>query len=88
MEIESRAWWAWAILTNLMLWSLTGQRLAREAAMTIAVLQAIGFLVVHRSLRHFATQLRIAYTLWMAASLIPQLFIPYLILTVGTTARG
>ena len=31
--------------------------LAREAAMTLAVLQAIGFLLVHRSVMHFPTQL-------------------------------
>lgn len=87
MKIASLAWWIWAILASLMLWSLTGQILAREAAMTLAVLQAIGFLFAHRSVRYFPTQLRIAYVLWMAVSLVPPLFLMYWILAAGTTAR-
>jgi len=87
MKIGSLTWWIWAILGGLMLWGLTGQMLARDAAMTLAVLQAIGFLLIHGSLRHFPTQLRIAYALWMAAGLVPHLFVLYLILTAGTTVR-
>ena len=55
--------------------------------MALAVLQAIGYLLVYRSVRHFPTQLRIAYALWMAVSLAPPLFIMYWILAAGTTAR-
>ena len=88
MKIVSLAWWIWAILASLMLWGLTGQMLAREAAMALAVLQAIGYLLVYRSVRHFPTQLRIAYVLWMAAGLMPPLFIMYWILAAGTTARA
>ena len=87
MKITSLAWWIWAILAGLMLWSLTGQMLAREAAMALAVLQAIGYLLVYRSVKYFPTQLRIAYALWMAVSLAPPLFLMYWILAAGTTAR-
>ncbi len=87
MKIASLALWIWAILASLMLWGLTGQMLAREAAMALAFLQAIGFLFVHRSVRHFSTQLRIAYALWMVMSLVPPLFLMYWILSAGTTAR-
>ncbi len=87
MKIGSLAWWIWAILAGLMVWGLTGQMLAREAAMALAVLQAMGSLLAHRSLRHFPTQLRVAYALWMAVSLVPPLFVMYWILAAGTTAR-
>ena len=87
MKIKSIAWWIWAILAGLMLWGITGQILARQAAMALAVLQAIGYLLVYRSVRHFPTQLRMAYVLWMAAGLMPPLFIMYWILAVGTTVR-
>ena len=87
MKFASFAWWIWAILAGLMLWGLTGQMLAREAAMALAVLQAIGYLLVYRSVRHFPTQLRIAYALWMAAGSMPALSIMYWILAAGTTAR-
>lgn len=87
MKIGSLSWWIWAILAGLMLWGLTGQMLAREAALALAVLQAIGYLLVHRSLNHFPTQLRSAYFLWMAVSLVPSLAIMYWILAAGTTAR-
>ena len=87
MEIGSVTWWIWAILAGLMLWGLTGQMLPREAAMAIAVLQAFGYLLIHRSLRHFPTQLRVAYALWMAVSLVPPLSVMYWILAAGTTAR-
>ena len=87
MKIASLAWWIWAILASLMLWGLTGQMLAREAAMALAILQAVGFLLVHRSVKYFPAQLRIAYVLWMAVSLVPPLFLMYWILAAGTTAR-
>ncbi len=87
MKIGSLAWWIWAILAGLMVWGLGGQTLAREAAMALAILQAIGYLLAYRSLRHFPTQLRIAYALWMAVSLVPSLFVMYWILAAGTTAR-
>jgi hypothetical protein len=87
MKIASLAWWIWAVLAGLMLWGLAGQMLAREAAMALAFMQAIGFLFVHRSVRHFPTQLRVAYALWMAVSLVPPLFFMYWILAAGTTVR-
>ena len=87
MKIKSIAWWIWAILAGLMLWGITGQILARQAAMALAVLQAVGYLLVYRSVRHFPTQLRIAYALWMALSLVPPLYLMYWILAAGTTAR-
>jgi hypothetical protein len=87
MKFGSLQWWIWATLACLMLWGLTGQMLAREAAMAFAVLLAIGYLLVHRTPRHFPTQLRVAYALWMAVSLVPPLFIMYWILAAGTTAR-
>jgi hypothetical protein len=87
VKIVSLAWWIWATLAALMLWSLAGQMLAREAALAIAVLQAVGYLLVYRTVSHFPTQLRIAYALWVAVSLAPPLFLMYWILAAGTTAR-
>jgi hypothetical protein len=55
--------------------------------MMLALMQAIGFLFVYRSVKHFPTQLRIGYALWMAAGLVPHLFVLYVILTAGTTLR-
>jgi hypothetical protein len=88
MNFRSLAWWLWAILAALMVWALAGQPLARDAAMAIAVAQAVAYLFVHRSLRHFPTQLRTAYVLWMAAGLVPPLFVLYWVLAVGTAARA
>jgi len=87
MKFGSLAWWIWAILAGLMLLGLAGQMLARDAAMALAILQAIGYLAIYRSPRLFPTQLRIAYALWMAVSLVPPLFVMYWILAAGTTAR-
>jgi hypothetical protein len=87
LNIRSLAWWLWAILAGLLVWGLTGDPLAREAAIALALLQAAGSLSVHRNVTHFPTQLRIAYALWMAASFVQPLSIMYWILAVGTTAR-
>ena len=88
MKIQSVLQWNWAIFAGLMVWSLTGKTLARDLAVSLAVLQALGWLFVHRSMRHFPTQLRIVYALWIVAGLIPHLFALYLILTAGTMLRA
>ena len=88
MTIASVLKWNWAVLAGLMVWSLAGPALALDLALSLAILQALGWLLVYRSIRHFPTQLRIAYALWMAAGLVPHLFVLYLILTVGTAARA
>ena len=87
INIGSLTWWIWAMAAGLLVWGLTGQVLAREGAMALALLQAIGYLSVHRSVKHFPTQLRIAYAIWMAAGLVPPLFVIYWILAAGTSAR-
>lgn len=80
-------WWTWAVITVLLLWGLfTGALWARQAAMGVAAAQAAFYLLRHRSLRHFPTQLRVAYALWMAASFVPELFILYWIQSAGSTA--
>ncbi|HXD44373.1 MAG TPA: hypothetical protein VN655_04490 [Pseudolabrys sp.] len=88
MKIASLMKLNWAILAGLMLWSLTGQTLARDLAMSFAVLQALRSLLVYRDIMYFPTQLRIFYVVWMAAGLVPHLFALYLILTAGTAARA
>lgn len=87
MKIGSPAWLTWAIMAGLLMWGLTGQMLAREAAMALAAFQAIGFIFVYRSVRHFPTQLRVAVAIWLALGLAPMLFVMYWMLAVGTTAR-
>jgi hypothetical protein len=87
LNIGSLAWWMWAILAGLLVWGLTGEALARDAAMALAFLQAVGYLWAHRSASHFPTQLRIAYALWLAVSLMQPLFVMYWILAAGTAAR-
>jgi hypothetical protein len=87
VKIGSLAWWIWAILAGLMLLGLAGWIAARDAAMVLAILQVVSYLLVYRSPKPFPTQLRLAYVLWMAVSLVPPLFIMYWILAAGTTAR-
>jgi hypothetical protein len=87
LNIGSLASWLWVILAGLLGWGLTGEPLARDAAMALAFSQAVGYLSVHRSARHFPTQLRIAYALWLAVSLMSPLFVMYWILAAGTAAR-
>lgn len=53
-------------------------------AMTVAGVQALVWLVRHRSLSHFPTQVRVAYAAWMAASLVPALTPMFWIQTAGT----
>lgn len=87
IKYTQATWWTWAVITVLLLWGLfTGDMWARQAAMGIAAAQAAFYLLRHRSLRHFPTQLRVAYALWMAASFVPELFILYWIQSAGSTA--
>lgn len=79
-------WWVWFLLAGLLIWGLTSAPAARQAALVIAVLQAVTFIAHNHNLRHFPTQVRAAYALWMAASFVPELTFMYWIQTVGTTA--
>lgn len=76
-------WWVWFLIAALLIWGLTGAFWARQAALFIAVLQAVTFIA--NNCRHFPTQVRAAYALWMAASFVPELTFMYWIQTAGTT---
>lgn len=68
-------WWVWFLIAALLIWGLTGAFWARQAALFIAVLQAVTFIA--NNCRHFPTQVRAAYALWMAASFGPELTFMY-----------
>ena len=86
LKLASPAWWAWAALAALLLAGTTGCEASRLAAMPIAAGQAALYLVRHRSLTHFATQVRVAYAVWMLASFAPFLLPLFWIQTACTTA--
>ena len=87
VKYTEMTWWTWAVIAGLLLWALfTGDMIARQAAMAVALVQAGVYLVRHRNLRHFPTQVRVAYAVWMAASFVPELTFMYWIQTAGTTA--
>jgi hypothetical protein len=79
-------WWIWAVVAGCLLWGLTGELLARHLAMAISATFAVIYLSRHGNVRHFPTQVRVAYALWMAASFVPELTFMYWIQTAGTTA--
>lgn len=79
-------WWIWLLIAVLLLLGLTGEPAARQAALVVAVLQAVVYVSSNRSLRHFPTQVRVAYALWMVASFVPELTFMLWIQTAGTTA--
>jgi hypothetical protein len=86
LNLASPAWWTWAASAALLLAGAAGSDVSRLATMPIAAGQAALYLVRHRSLAHFATQVRVAYAIWMAASFAPFLLPLFWIQTAGTTA--
>jgi len=86
IKLKEVTWWIWLLIAALLIWGLTGEPAAREAAFVVAAVQAIVYLMRNRSLLHFPTQVRVAYVLWMAASFVPEATFMYWIQTAGTTA--
>jgi hypothetical protein len=86
IRLDRPTWWLWALLAALLIAGLLGYAAARYAAMAVAGLQAAAWLGRNRSLAHFPTQVRVAYAIWMAASLHPLLLPMLWIQAAGTTA--
>ena len=86
LKTDSPAWWTWAVLSVLLIGALGGLDGARGLALLVAAGQGLVYLVRHRRLSHFPTQVRLAYLLWMAASFVPGLAVLVWIQAAGTTA--
>ncbi len=86
IKLKEATWWTWLLIAGLLIAGLAGNPIMRQAAMALAVAQALVYLAAHRSVLHFPTQVRVAYALWMAASFVPELTFMYWIQTAGTTA--
>lgn len=82
----SPAWWAWLAIGSLLAAALAGNDGARAFALALATLQAFVYVMRHRSLSHFPTQVRVAYVLWMVVSFVPGMTPLFWIQAVGTTA--
>lgn len=85
LKITDAKWWIWASLAALLVAGFAGYDTARYAAMVIAACQAVAWLALHRSIRHFPTQVRTAYAVWMALSFMPLLAPMFWIQAAGTT---
>lgn len=86
IKYRETTWWVWLLIAVLLISGLVGVLAARQAALFFAVLQVVIYVALHRSLRHFPTQVRAAYVIWMAASFLPELTFMYWIQTLGTIA--
>ena len=85
LKFREPTWWIWAVLAELLIAGLAGHDTARLAAMAIAAGQALVWVVRHRSVVDFATQVRVAYAVWMAASLFPAFTPLFWVQAAGTT---
>ena len=85
-KTRSPAWWTWMALAVLLLAGLAEVDHARAAALVLATLQALLYVLRHRRLSHFPTQVRVAYLLWMVLSFVPGLVPMFWIQALGTTA--
>jgi bacteriorhodopsin len=79
-------WWVWLVTTALLATGLVGHRSGFSAAIALSLAQTIFFWQRHRSLQPIGVQIRLTYTLMLAACLAPQLRWLYWLPTVGTSA--
>jgi hypothetical protein len=79
-------WWAWTIITVLLVVGLFGYSLAFVGAMVVTAGQGLVLLVRDRSLVAFSVQLRAAYLFLLLISYPPPMRWLYWLPTVGTFA--
>jgi len=85
LKFSEPTWWIWATLSALLILGLAGFDTARLVAMAVAGGQALAWLARYRGIMHFPTQVRVAYAVWMAASLVPVLTPLFWVQAAGTT---
>lgn len=84
LKIDSLTWWTWVSLSVSMSAALVGLKLGHTIAMYIAIGHAAIWLLRHKSIAHFPTQVRITFVFWMALSFVPMMSPLLWSLTAGT----
>ncbi len=86
LEWRRLEWWYWVVADVLLALALLWQREWFALALGFNALQAGHIMQRRRSFRHFSSQVRIGYVLWMAIGLLPGMFWMHWIQLAGTTA--
>ncbi|MHC4498123.1 MAG: hypothetical protein ACYS21_03310 [Planctomycetota bacterium] len=79
-------WWVWAITAVLLAVGLVGFSVGFMAATVLSAIQAIVFVFKRRSLRDFAVQTRVGYSLLLVVCYIPVMRSLYWLPAIGTFA--
>lgn len=84
LNVNSMVWWIWVVIAISMIAALSGYQAGQMIAMLIAACHAAVWLIRHKSVKHFPTQVRITFALWMVASFLPLMAPLLWSLTAGT----